>query len=454
LMNYVFTRHNNGVYVLRVEDTDMERSTGESERRILEDLLWLGIEWDEGPDKDGGYGPYRQSERTALYNKYADALIRQGAAYLCYCTPEELEQRRKERIAKGEPAAYDGRCRKLSRQEKARFEQEGRKPVIRFRVDADTISYTDAVKGEITFPDRQIGDFVIVRANGMPMYNFSCAIDDHLMQISHVIRGDDHVSNTPRQILLYQALGWDIPVFMHIPMILGQDGARLSKRHGATSVAQYRDQGFLPETMTNFLSLLAWSPAGDREIFTIEDVINEFDPGRVSHSAAVFNTEKLRWMNGMYIRSLSEDRLAAAAFPYFKARGYPVSGTGDIRAITASLQQRAETLADMALEAEFFFADTVQPHGEEEEAVMNLESSPLVLREFAREVRQQEQWDGGVFVSVVKSVSKATGVKGKNLWMPVRIALTGSSHGPELGAVIEIFGKEKCARFAEKAAAV
>jgi len=444
LMNYVFSKSTNGSFILRVEDTDVERSTQESEQKILQDLVWLGLKWDEGPDKQGEYGPYRQSERLEIYREYAERLLKEGKAYHCFCTAEELEQRRDERIKRGEPAAYDGRCRNLTEDQKNAFLKEGRKPVIRFKVEDERVSFFDEIKGEITFPNNQIGDFVIVRANGMPMYNFSCAVDDHLMEITHVIRGDDHVSNTPRQVLLYKAFGWSIPKFIHTPMILGADGSRLSKRHGATSVAQYRDRGFLPEALVNFLSLLAWSPDSGEEILLMPELINSFDIKRISHSAAVFDNEKLKWMNGVHIRNLSPEDLSERVLPFFIKKGYNVKNPEDIKEIVKTLQERSETLSDMADNAEFFFAEKIYPEAEEEKNIILQPESARVLEEFAEQVSNTDSWDSQEFLKIMKQVSKSTGVKGKNLWMPVRIALSGQSHGPELTSIVEIFGKEKC----------
>jgi len=452
LMNYIFARHYGGEFILRIEDTDIERSTGESEKEILKDLLWLGLDWDEGPEKGGSAGPYRQSERLDIYKNYADKLLESGDAYYCFCTGEELEARRRERIKKGEPAAYDGKCRNLTEGERKKLRAEGRIPVIRFRVDEDEVSFTDEVKGDITFPNNQVGDFVIMRANGMPMYNFSCAVDDHLMKITHVIRGDDHVSNTPRQVLVYNALGWEIPKFAHIPMILGSDGSRLSKRHGATSVAQYKEEGFLSEALVNFLSLLAWSPESGEEIFSIDDLIKNFDIKRVTHSAAVFNTEKLMWMNGVHIRNMPAERLAENAFPFFRNMGYPVKSAKEIEQVVISLQDKAETLKELAEKAEFFYQDEIVPVGQEEKDIIFSDTSFKVLKEFALQAGSLSEWNSQVFLDLMKKVSKSSGVKGKDLWMPIRVAFTGQSHGPELTRIVEVFGREKCIKCAEKAA--
>ncbi|HHS14395.1 MAG TPA: glutamate--tRNA ligase, partial [bacterium] len=353
VMNWLFTCRMGGRLILRIEDTDEERSGRESETAILKDLQWLGIQWDEGPDLGGPYGPYRQSERTEIYRIHADLLRKEEKAYPCYCTARELEDRRKERIQRGDSAVYDGRCRHLTREERRGLEEEGRLPVLRFRAEAGSVEFDDLIKDHVSFPGDQLGDFVILRANGMPMYNFSCAVDDHLMHISHVIRGDDHVSNTPRQVLLFQAFGWDVPVYAHIPMILGSDRVRLSKRHGAVSVAQFREQGYLPEALVNFLSLLSWSSQTGEEILTLRQLIDEFDFKRVSSSAAVFDTEKLDWMNGVYIRRMEADRLANLVEPFLKESGYSVSGE-KLRVLASVLQPKMERLSQISERARPF----------------------------------------------------------------------------------------------------
>ena len=448
VMNWLFTCRMGGRLILRIEDTDEERSGRESETAILKDLQWLGIQWDEGPDLGGPYGPYRQSERTEIYRIHADLLRKEEKAYPCYCTARELEDRRKERIQRGDSAVYDGRCRHLTREERRGLEEEGRLPVLRFRAEAGSVEFDDLIKDHVSFPGDQLGDFVILRANGMPMYNFSCAVDDHLMHISHVIRGDDHVSNTPRQVLLFQAFGWDVPVYAHIPMILGSDRVRLSKRHGAVSVAQFREQGYLPEALVNFLSLLSWSSQTGEEILTLRQLIDEFDFKRVSSSAAVFDTEKLDWMNGVYIRRMEADRLANLVEPFLKESGYSVSGE-KLRVLASVLQPKMERLSQISERARPFFADRVKP--EDDEAAFWLQTEParraLKALDDLLETVSEPEWSGTAFLSLMKKVQETTGIRGKDLWMPVRVALTGQLHGPELPVLVEFLGLAKVRRF-------
>ena len=337
ILNWLFAKHTNGKFILRIEDTDPERSVEKYIEQIYEDLRWLGLNWDEGPDISGPYGPYRQSQRFSIYQKYAKQLIDEGKAYPCFCTPEELEQMRKESHAKGETGFYNRKCLHLSEEEKQKLLQEGRNPAIRFKVpDQTQVTFNDIVKDELNFDTENISDFVIMRSEGIPTYNFAVVVDDSLMKITHVIRGDDHVSNTPRQIMLYQAFGFELPQFAHIPMILGSDRTRLSKRHGATSLDQYRYQGYLPEALINFLSLLSWSSETGDEILSVERLIKEFDFNRISKSAAMFDFEKLNWMNGYYIRQANLNRIVELSIPYLKQANFPIDDLQKISNIIAT----------------------------------------------------------------------------------------------------------------------
>jgi nondiscriminating glutamyl-tRNA synthetase len=434
IMNWLFARHAGGRYIVRIEDTDRERSNQEAETAILKDLTWLGLNWDEGPAEGGEYGPYRQSERWEVYRDHVRKLQKDGRVYSCYCTPDELEIRRRSRLALGQSAVYDGLCRNLTSDQMQKKEAEGHIPSLRFRVDETEIQFEDLVKGRINVQSQNIGDFILLRPDGMPMYNFACVVDDHLMEISHVIRGDDHVSNTPRQILLYRAFGWQPPVFVHIPMILGEDRVRLSKRHGATSVEEYREQGYLPEALINFLSLLSWSSESGDEILSVNRLIEEFDFDRISKSAAVFNVEKLKWMNGVYIRNLDLDRLTELALPILQEGGLPVSNADEARPIANLLQEKLEQLTEFREKARIFFQQKVTPENKE-----------------AEETDSWTEINKDSFHILMRTIQKKTGVKGKNLWMPIRVALTGQKQGPDLSGMVEFFGLMKCRRFIEEA---
>jgi len=449
IMNWIFARHHGGAFVLRIEDTDRERSTVQSEASILDDLRWLGLGWDEGPDTGGPTGPYRQSERLGIYSDPLGRLEADGRVYPCYCTPDELEDRRKAALDRGETQRYDGHCRGLSDAEKRRYEKDGRKAAYRFRVDPGETAFEDLIKGGISFPNDTIGDFIVARHDGMPMYNFACVIDDHLMGITHVIRGNDHVSNTPRQVLVYRAFGWDSPRFAHIPMILGKDRERLSKRHGATSVDQYREAGYLSDALVNFLSLLSWSSESGDEILSRDRLVREFDFGRVSQSAAVFDVEKLDWMNGMYIRAMDAERLCEMALPFLKNAGVPVRSVSDIQSVVPLLQSGVDRLSQIPEKARLFFQEAAIPENEGAAAILKSPEAGRIGSAFLAKTSGLSLWNADVFLAVMKEIQKETGVKGKSLWMPVRIMLTGQEHGPELPKIVEVFGLEKCRRLVE-----
>jgi glutamyl-tRNA synthetase len=449
ILNWLFARHVNGKFVLRIEDTDPERSKSEYVEHIYEDLNWLGLHWDEGPDVGGDYGPYRQSQRLDIYQRYANQLLKEGKAYHCFCNSDELEQMRKTAIEEGRPVTYNRKCLHLSEQEKQDLINEGRKPAIRFKVPAGEVEFNDLVKDKISFDVENIGDFVIMRAEGVPTYNFACVVDDSLMKITHVIRGDDHVSNTPRQILLSEALKMDVPIFSHIPMILGPDRMRLSKRHGATSVDEYRINGYIPEALINFLSLLSWSSQSGDEILSKERLINEFDFSRISKSAAVFNVEKLDWMNGQYIRDMDIDKLTKLTIPFFEQVGYDTHDYEKTKKIVAALQDKIENLSQITEHAKIFFQDHITIEDSDARAIIRKDTSQKVFWSFLRELRAIDRIDVNIFRDIMKVVQKETGIMGRDLWMPIRVALTGKVHGPELPVVIDLFGKDKCQRLIE-----
>ena len=453
ILNWIFARHEKGSFVLRIEDTDFERSTREYEEGIYEDLRWLGLDWDEGPDHGGDFGPYRQSERLELYRKLANKLLEEGKAFHCYCTPEEIEARNRNKLGQPDQNKYDGHCLHLTEEQKRAYEAEGRKPVIRFHVPGGTIRFRDLLKGEISFEGENISDFIILRSDGVATYNFAVVVDDALMKISHVIRGDDHLSNTPKQVLLFEALGFDVPVFVHIPMILGPDRTKLSKRHGMTSVRMYREQGYLPEALVNYLSLLSWSSESGEEILPLERLVKEFDFGRMSSSAAIFDVEKLNWMNGWYIRNAPLERIVELGKPYLQKSGLDVSDPDFVARVIDIARGYVDYLAQLPEAARIFFQEEVRPESGEAEELLKLENSKKVFQAFLEELDAVDELNGEIFKQIMKKIQKSTGVKGKWLWMPVRVALTGQMHGPELPRVVELLGKEKCRRFLRAALA-
>lgn len=447
LFNYLFAKRMGGIFLLRIEDTDLERSTVESEKVIIEGLKWLGMNWDEGMEVGGERGPYRSTERIEIYTLYIEKLLRSGDAYYCYCTPEELEAERQELMAKGEMPRYLGRCRNLTPEQKKKYEQEGRKPSIRFKVpEGKVIKVNDVVRGMVEFESDGIGDFIIVKSDGTPVYNFAVVIDDYLMEITHVIRGEEHLSNTPRQLLIYEALGFEQPVFAHVSLILGKDRTKMSKRHGSTWVEQYIEAGYLPEAIINFLVLMGWSPGEEREIFSLEELENKFSLERVSKNPAVFDIDKLNWMNGQYIRNTPVERITKLAIPHLLKSGF----IKDIEKIDLEwlqklvgiVQGELSYVGEVSEKVRIFFDDDAKPKDAEAEEVMKMEHVPELLKAFKQKVVNVQLINDEFAKGVFKEIQNETGIKGKNLYMPIRVAITGQVHGPELVEILKILGRE------------
>src|SRR5437867_5622516 len=347
LFNWLLARGRGGTFILRIEDTDVERSTRESEAAILEDLRWLGLDWDEGPDTGGPRSPYRQSERLHLYQRYASELLASHRAYYCFCTAAQLEAGRQEALASGRPALYACTCRRLSREQAQARIGAGEHPAVRFRVPAERdVVFTDAVRGDVRFHTDVISDPIIVRADGHPAYNFAVVVDDALMDVTHVIRGEDHISNTPRQILLYEALGFTPPTFAHLALVMGPDHSPLSKRHGATSVGEFRAKGYLPEALLNYLALIGWSPGGNDELLPIDELARRFSLEAVGHSAGVFDEEKLAWANRHYLKLADPLRLSELTIPYFRNAGVAIEPNGEGLVFLASAMSMASASVD------------------------------------------------------------------------------------------------------------
>ncbi|MCI0453089.1 MAG: glutamate--tRNA ligase, partial [Candidatus Latescibacteria bacterium] len=377
IFNHLFARHHGGTFILRIEDTDAERSTRESEISLLEDLRWLGLDWDEGPDVGGPVAPYRQSERMAIYREVADKLVAQERAYPCFCTEAELELKREEAAAASLPPQYDGTCRNLTPEQVAAKRAAGLPEAIRFRVGEGIVRFHDAVRGDMELSHDMVGDWVILRSNGLPTYNFAAAVDDHLMKISHVIRGEEHLPNTLRQIMIYDALGATHPVFAHVPLILAEDRSKLSKRHGASSVGDLRASGYLPHAATNYLLLLGWSHPQSKEIMPRDEMVKRFSIERIGKAAAVFDKKKLQWMNGQYIRKLDLDTLLALVEPYmpeFLKQRYDEKTR---REIVSILQDSIDTLADFAHRASIFEPNVT--YDEETQALLKTDSARRVI---------------------------------------------------------------------------
>ncbi|MGX7245782.1 glutamate--tRNA ligase [Enterococcus quebecensis] len=452
LFNYLFARHNDGEFIIRIEDTDQKRNIEDGEKSQLENLAWLGMDWDESPEKPGEYGPYRQSERGEIYQPLIDQLLVSNRAYKCYCTEDELEAEREAQRARGEMPHYSGKCAELTPSEQAEKEAQGFEPVIRFRVPRNT-SYTfeDIVKGEIVFESDNIGgDFVIQKRDGMPTYNFAVAVDDHMMKITHVLRGDDHIANTPKQLMVYEAFGWKAPEFGHMTLIINSEtGKKLSKRDESILqfIEQYRELGYLPEAMFNFTALLGWSPVGEEEIFSQEELIKIFDPERLSKSPAAFDGKKLEWVNNQYMKQLDLDVLTDMCLPYLVAEGkVEAQPSGEklewLKKVVSLYQPQMSYAAEIVDASELFFNEHPVLDDAAKEVLAG-ETVPTVLAAFKAQLEAMDVVDVPSIKAGIKAVQQETGVKGKNLFMPIRVAVSGQVHGPELGDTIELLGKEK-----------
>nr|WP_240544618.1 glutamate--tRNA ligase [Exiguobacterium algae] len=450
LFNYLFARHAGGKMILRIEDTDQKRNVMNGVESQMKYLEWLGIDWDEGPGRGGDYGPYFQMERLAIYEKYVNDLMNKGLAYKCYMTSEELEAEREAQIARGEAPRYSGAHRNLSVEEREAFEAEGRKPSIRIRVPENvTYKWTDVVKGDVSFESKDFGDWVIVKQDGIPTYNFAVVVDDHLMEISHVLRGDDHIANTPKQMMIYDALGWEYPEFGHMTLIYNENHKKLSKRDESIIqfIEQYADLGYLPGALFNFISLLGWSPVGEEEIFTKEEFIQMFDAGRLSKSPAVFDQQKLAWINSVYMKKASLDEVVALSLPFLQEAGRLPEAVSVEEAdwatnLIALYKEQMTHGAEIVPLTDLFFKDEIE-YDEEANAVLSGETVPAVLAEFKQQLESIEDFTPEAIKAATKATQKATGQKGKNLFMPIRVATTGQTHGPELPNAISLIGKER-----------
>lgn len=459
LFNWLFARQKNGTMILRIEDTDLDRSEARFEDQLIGDLKWLGLDWDEGPDVGGAYGPYRQSDRLEIYRAHAERLLNEHKAYLCFCTEEELQKERDRATAEHRQPIYSGKCRAIDPAEAQRRRVNNEPCAIRLRIPEHPIRFHDIVHGEVEFSNEVVSDPIILRSSGMPVYNYVVVIDDALMKITHVIRGDDHLSNTPKQVALYEALGWPVPEFAHLSTILGADRERLSKRHGATSIANFRDMGVLPEALTNYLALLGWAPpGGTREIFSRDELVKEFSLERVTPSPAVFDMEKLYWLNRHYIKHSRRDRIEKLAAPYFsQAIGnakLPLNGGASIADnglvkwfadVVQLLGPSVDRLDQLPQKAALVFnydanAALASPDNAE---VLALPNTDAVLTRFTFKVLEDESAREGKltaeqFKKIVNEVKAETGAKGKELFHPIRIVITGSHSGPEFDKLIPI----------------
>ena len=456
LYNWLFARRFGGDFLLRIEDTDIERSDARYEAQLLEDLRWLGLDWDEGPQantqstpgkEEGPYGPYRQSERLEIYREHTERLLAEGRAYRCFCTSGQLDAEREQSIAAHQPQIYSGRCRNITPAESAARAASGEPFAVRLRIGPDPIGFHDIVRGAVEFAADAVSDPILVRSSGMPVYNYVVTVDDALMQITHVIRGDDHLSNTPKQVAIYRAFGWPVPQFAHLSTILGPDKTRLSKRHGATSIATFREMGVLPEALTNYLALLGWgAEGGTRETFTMAELAAEFTLERVTPSPAIFDFHKLHWLNRHYLKMAQPERVAKLARPYFLAQGWlPATENTEVDAwfqqMLALFLPAVDQLDQLPEKARFLFSfdPAAAMANEENAAVLATPSARKVLEEFtARIAVLAAPVTPETFKTVINEVKTAAGAKGKELFHPVRVALTGTHSGPEFDKVVPL----------------
>jgi len=491
LFNWLFARRYGGALILRIEDTDQTRTSRIYEDNLLRDLAWLGIDWDEGPDGGGPHGPYRQSERLTIYRRYLDGLIAAGLVYPCYCTDEELEAERLSLLSRKLAPRYLGKCRNLSEEERRRRAAAGRPAAWRFRVPPGTIAFTDLIRGQMRFSGEALGDFIIVRANGIPAYNFAAVVDDHLMGITHVIRGEDHLSNTALQLLLYRALGFTPPQFAHHALILGRDRAKLSKRHGATAVREFREQGVLPEALLNYLALLGASLGDGREVATKAELIEEFSLERAGKSGAIFDADKLRWLNSLYIRRETPEVLVGHLRPFIAAAGYAAIEENRLQTVVVAVRDNLESLADIVDYLRIFDDEAYELSAEAREIVADPEAKETIatlltliagLRadsgahadgtgggnyrdqddadyandpgEGAGIVGDNDAVTPNLYRHLIDRLAARTGRRGKRLFLPLRAAVTGRTKGPELDRCFAVLGRSSLRRRLERALAV
>jgi len=444
LYNWLFARHAKGKFILRIEDTDVERSTTEAEDGLLRDLRWLGLDWDEGPGINGPHGPYRQSERGEIYRRVARQLIANGAAYYCFCSEEMLEDKKRQAEADHQAPHYDGTCRNISPEEAQKRVDSGEPAVIRVKVPQKDYWVDDLVRERVEWKSGTLGDFIILRSSGIPVYNFCVVVDDADMEISHVIRAEEHLPNTHRQLILYEAMGKLPPLFAHVSLILGPDKTKLSKRHGATSVGQFAEEGFLSDAMANFLVLLGWSEGNDREVYSRAELIEKFSLERINKSPAVFDHAKLLWMNGTHLRAFTPEKLSEFLCPVLR-KDFPddkrIQDPVFAKKLVVILQNAVHTLSEVRKTAEPIL-NGGSPENDEAKAVLAEPQAGALLQAFAAELSGVD-WQREALNAAMKSAGKKTGAKGKSLFMPIRVKLTGNCHGPDLIGIIELLGREE-----------
>jgi glutamyl-tRNA synthetase len=456
LFNWLFARHSKGQFIVRIEDTDVARWVKGAIEAILESLHWLELDWDEGPEVGGEYGPYFQSQRLDIYRVIAQQLVKQGDAYLCYCSPERLEQMRAEQMRRKVPPGYDRRCRNLSARERVQLEIHGIIPVIRFKTPLDgETRFDDLIRGQVVFDNRNLDDFVLLKSDGYPTYHLANVVDDHLMEISHVLRADEWLASTPRHVLLYEALDYQPPLFAHLPMILGPDRSKLSKRHGAVSILDYREQGYPPEAVINFLALLGWSLDDRTEIISREQLVRDFSLERIAKTGAIFNIDKLNWMSGVYIRQLNAEEFLQRVLPFLEA-GLPQGikrplSTEYVQQMAPLIQERITTLGEAAEYAEFFFVQELDYDPALLTADLTAEAALEALQAANKRLQRLDSFDASSLEGLLRPLASELGLKTGEFFGLLRVATTGRTAAPPLFQTMAILGKERCLKRIEAA---
>ena len=447
LFNWLYARHTEGKLIIRVEDTDKERSKPEFEKLVMADIESLGLGPDESPDQGGEYGPYRQSERLEYYQTFATKLLESEKAYRCFCPESELDRKAKAAKAAGKPPHYDGTCTRLSSEDCEKRIAAGETFAVRMAAPPKDYVLHDHIRGKVTFKHGMVGDFVLLRSNGLPVYNFAVVVDDYFMHISHVIRAEEHMPNTLRQKMILEGLGWDEPTFAHISIVLGNDRKKLSKRHGAASVQDYLQEGYLVEALVNFLALLGWSPADNKEIRPLSEIVENFHLAKLTKSPAIFDTDKLKWMNGEYIRSMNLTELCKRLDPFLKAAEYDVCAYPPewVEKVIDSVRGHLALLSEIGPHLEIYFADKYTMDNEAK-SIMAEDSAKSVVSAFQSELEECEHPSAEWLATAQKSVKEKSGAKGKSLFFPLRACVTGRLHGPELKLAVPLIGKEECLR--------
>ena len=452
LYNFLFARHEGGTFILRIEDTDQARLVEGALENIIATMRWAGLEYDEGPMKEGDCGPYIQSQRLDLYRAHAAQLIADGHAYHCFCTQQRLDDLRARQVEQKQPPMYDRRCRSLSEADVADNLAAGMPHVLRQKIPlTGELIVKDLVRGDVHFQFRTLDDHVLMKSDGFPTYHLANIVDDHHMRISHVIRGEEWLPSTPRHVLLYQAFGWEPPQFAHLPLLLNADRTKLSKRQGDVAAESYRDNGYLPEALVNFIALLGWNPGTEQEIFSLDEMINLFSLEHVHKAGAVFDTEKLRWMNAQYLKALPLQEITDGVIPFMQAAGFDTSDRARTEHIVNAVRTHLHCYSEIGEHVGIFFGDRPAPESPEAAAILGSEASRRVLSLLCAELESLAEFTPESFLLTLKAAGAASGVKGKELYMPVRIALTGRTHGPELPLIAEALGRDAVIRRLEAA---